>query len=176
MPKRVVISGCSGGGKSTLLIELSRLGYGVVEEPGRRIIAEERETGGDAFPWVDAEAFVRRAIEMSLRDIDECSNPSQWVFFDRGLVDAASALYQITGEPLSTSLGVEHLYHRKVFLTPPWPEIYVTDADRRHQLSNAVEEYDRLLEVYSSIGYKVLIVPKTSVKTRADFVLEQLAQ
>jgi predicted ATPase len=63
-----------------------------------------------------------------------------------------------------------------VFLTPPWPEIYVTDADRRHQLSNAVEEYDRLLEVYSSIGYKVLIVPKTSVKTRADFVLEQLAQ
>jgi AAA domain len=38
----VVISGCSGGGKSTLLIELGRRGYATVEEPGRRIVKEER--------------------------------------------------------------------------------------------------------------------------------------
>jgi predicted ATPase len=31
----VVISGCSGGDKSTLLIELGRRGYATVEEPGR---------------------------------------------------------------------------------------------------------------------------------------------
>ena len=37
----VIISGCSGGGKSTLLAELARRGYRVVEEPGRRIVAEE---------------------------------------------------------------------------------------------------------------------------------------
>jgi predicted ATPase len=37
----VVISGCSGGGKSTLLIELGRRGYATVEEPGRRIVKEE---------------------------------------------------------------------------------------------------------------------------------------
>jgi predicted ATPase len=34
----VVISGCSGGGKSTLLAELARRGHAVVEEPGRRIV------------------------------------------------------------------------------------------------------------------------------------------
>jgi predicted ATPase len=34
----VVISGCSGGGKSTLLAELARRGYRTVEEPGRRIV------------------------------------------------------------------------------------------------------------------------------------------
>jgi RNase adaptor protein for sRNA GlmZ degradation len=33
----VVISGCSGGGKSALLEELGRQGYPTVEEPGRRI-------------------------------------------------------------------------------------------------------------------------------------------
>ena len=37
----VVISGCSGGGKSTLLTELGRRGYMTVEEPGRRIVKEE---------------------------------------------------------------------------------------------------------------------------------------
>ncbi|WP_207234152.1 AAA family ATPase [Pseudomonas aeruginosa] len=37
----VAISGCSGGGKSTLLAELKLRGHAVVEEPGRRIIQEE---------------------------------------------------------------------------------------------------------------------------------------
>jgi len=37
----VIISGCSGGGKSTLLAELGRRGYAVVEEPGRRIVRQE---------------------------------------------------------------------------------------------------------------------------------------
>jgi predicted ATPase len=42
----VVISGCSGGGKSTLIAELGRRGYPVVEEPGRRIVKEELASGG----------------------------------------------------------------------------------------------------------------------------------
>ncbi len=49
--KLVVISGCSGGGKSTLLAELARRGHAVVEEPGRRIVAQELARGGPALPW-----------------------------------------------------------------------------------------------------------------------------
>ncbi|WP_430985828.1 AAA family ATPase, partial [Escherichia coli] len=64
----VVISGCSGGGKSTLLAELKARGHAVVEEPGRRIIAEETARGGLALPWVDLAAFLHRAIEMALSD------------------------------------------------------------------------------------------------------------
>jgi hypothetical protein len=36
----VVISGCSSGGKSTLIAELGKRGYAVVDEPGRRIVKE----------------------------------------------------------------------------------------------------------------------------------------
>jgi predicted ATPase len=53
----VVISGCSGGGKSTLLSELARRGYPVVEEPGRRIVQDELAGNGAALPWVDPVAF-----------------------------------------------------------------------------------------------------------------------
>lgn len=49
----VIISGCSGGGKSTLIDELAKRGHAVVEEPGRRIIADERARGGTALPWID---------------------------------------------------------------------------------------------------------------------------
>ncbi|WP_410012764.1 AAA family ATPase [Sodalis sp. C49] len=41
MNRLIVISGCSGGGKSTLLAELKRRGYTVVEEPGRHGIRSD---------------------------------------------------------------------------------------------------------------------------------------
>ena len=39
-----MISGCSGGGKSTLQEELGQRGYATVEEPGRRIVKEQLQT------------------------------------------------------------------------------------------------------------------------------------
>jgi predicted ATPase len=53
-----------------------------------------------------------------------------WVFVDRGLIDAAANLQFMTGEPVLATLGQSHRYHRRVFLTPPWPEIYSTDPER----------------------------------------------
>ena len=140
----VVISGCSGGGKSTLLTELGQRGHNVVEEPGRRIIARELEARGSALPWIDGAAFARRAIEMSLQDRQQVASLGGRSFFDRGLIDAAAALEHLTGEPVLATLGQAHRYHSRVFLTPPWPEIYGTDEDRRHDLVDAIAEYERL--------------------------------
>jgi len=172
----VVISGCSGGGKSTLLIELGRRGHATLEEPGRRIVKEELKGEGSALPWIDAVAFVRRAVAMALADRASAAALDGWVFFDRGLIDAAAGLQHLTGEPVLAALGQSHRYHRRVFLTPPWPEIYVTDSERRHGLNAAVSEYQRLLDVYPSLGYEVTILPKVSVHERADFVLHALAE
>ena len=170
----VVISGCSGGGKSTLLAELARRGYATVEEPGRRIVREELASGGGALPWVDAVAFARRAIQMALADLDGARGLEGWVFFDRGLIDAASALEEMSGEPALAWVEAGRRYHRHVFLVPPWPEIYETDAERRHGLEAALPEYDRLLRVYPALGYQVIVLPKESVSARADLVLAAL--
>jgi len=61
-----------------------------------------------------------------------------------------------------------------VFLTPPWPEIYQTDRERRHNLSDAVPEYEHLREILPTLGYQVIILPKMDVTKRADFVLQTL--
>lgn len=39
--KLIVLSGCSGGGKSTLLAEFSRHGYTVIPEVGRKVYKEQ---------------------------------------------------------------------------------------------------------------------------------------
>jgi predicted ATPase len=174
MIKSVVISGCSGGGKSTLLEELSRRGYATVEEPGRRIVREELAGQGAALPWVDPVAFARRAIAMALEDQKLAEAQAGWTFFDRGLIDAAAALQAATGEAVLETLRDRHRYHQTVFLTPPWPEIYVNDPERRHGFEEAVAEYDRLTVAYPGIGYEVVTLPRVDVAARADFLLSQL--
>jgi predicted ATPase len=172
----VVLSGCSGGGKSTLLAELARRGHAVVGEPGRRIVREETARGGRALPWVDAEAFLRRAIAMALDDRRKAQAAGGWVFFDRGLIDAVSGLEATTGVPALAEYGEAHRYHRKVFLTPPWPEIYETDAERKHGYEQALAEYARLVRDYGRLGYEPVEVPKQPVAERAAFVLARLAR
>jgi predicted ATPase len=176
MEKFVTISGCSGGGKSTLLAELQQRGFATIEEPGRRIVAEEIKRGGRALPWIDPVAFARRAIEVSLADraIADASEP--WVFFDRGLIDAAAALEYLTGEPVVESLGLAYRYNKRVFLAPPWPEIYTLDRERRHGFTEAVAEYDRLIDVYPSLGYDVHVLPKIGVAERANWIVSTLAR
>jgi predicted ATPase len=171
----VLVSGCSGGGKSTLLAELRARGHPVVEEPGRRIVKQELHSGGRALPWVDPVAFARRAIAMALADREAAQAHAGWVFFDRGLIDAASGLEALTGEPVLQTLGAQHRYHRRVFMAPPWPEIYAADTERRHNFEAARAEYARLEQAFPSLGYQVITLPKATVAARADFVLDVLS-
>lgn len=171
----VILSGCSGGGKSTLLAELRRRGHAVIEEPGRRIVSEEVARGGKALPWIDVAAFARRTVEVALSDRQVALNLPGWVFFDRSLVDAASALEHFAAEPALERLG-RHRYNEAVFLTPPWPEIFTSDPERRHGLEEAIAEYERLERAYPQLGYRLVILPKTSVEARANMVLNYLAQ
>ncbi|TCS16096.1 putative ATPase [Caulobacter sp. BK020] len=129
---------------------------------------------GAALPWVDLAAFARRAVAMALADLTAAEGLTGWVFFDRGLVDAATALEHATGEAVLEPLGRAHRYHRRVFLASPWPEIYVNDPERPHGFEAAEAEYGRLLSAYERLGYAVSILPKTDVAARADFVLEAL--
>lgn len=174
MNRFVVISGCSGGGKSTLLAELGARGFSTVEEPGRRIVKRELEGEGRALPWVDLAAFARLAIETAIADREAAAENAGWTFFDRGLIDAAVALEHATGEPEALRVNAAHAYYPTVFMTPPWPQIYEGDPERRHSLGDAVAEYERLCAAYPALDYEVVVLPRVSVGERADFILNML--
>lgn len=174
MKRCIVISGCSGGGKSTLLAELGRRGHPVVDEPGRRIVREQVTTGGSALPWVDPALFLRRVLALAAADRANCVGAL--AFFDRGLVDAALGLEHLGEASAASLLASCPAYERAVFLAPPWPDIYVTDSERRHGFDQAVAEYERLLIGYPRLGYSVILLPRLSVSERADFVLSSIAR
>ena len=172
--RHVVISGCSGAGKSTLLEALRRHGHATVEEPGRRVITEELRQDGDALPWADMERFLRKALQLAARDLEDVAGLTGLVFFDRGLIDAAAALERLYGVPLAQSLGDCAPYGSRVFLAPPWPAIYRTDTQRQHGLAEAEAEYAHLQATYRTLGYEIALLPKVSVEERVEFVLDRL--
>ena len=87
-----------------------------------------------SFPSEAERAASARALQTALADRAAASALDGWVFFDRGLIDAAANLQFVTGEPVLATLGQSHRYHRRVFLTPPRPEIYSTDPERPYSL------------------------------------------
>lgn len=169
-----IISGCSGGGKSTLVAELARRGHRVVEEPGRRLLRAELAGGGTALPWSDKVGFVRRILALAVQDHADARRHQSRVFFDRSVIDALSALDHLTGEPALATLGGSYRYAGRVFLAPPWAEIYVRDDERRHDFAAAEREYHRLARDYPALGYETVLLPCLPGTKRADWVLAAL--
>ena len=157
-----------------MLAELARRGYATVDEPGRRVVREQIASGGSALPWRDLHAFLQRTFALAVADC--AASAAVLTFFDRGMIDAAIGLEHLTHRPAASVLVGQARYERLVFLTPPWPEIYITDTERRHGFDEAVAEYERLLCGFDRLGYDVRILPKVGVSARADAVLAQLAR
>lgn len=167
MSKKIILSGCSGGGKSTLLAELVRRGYDTVPEPGRRVVAE------GILPWQDMTGFACRCLVVAQADYVTATG---FTFFDRSVLDAL-IWFQRSGTPLPkrfAGLADTMRYDRQIFLTPPWPEIYAQDDARKHGYNEALEEYHALCDRLPKLGYQIAVIPRTSVIDRADWIEAQI--
>ena len=169
----ILISGCSGSGKSSLLSELARRGYRTFEEPGRQIVKEQLHIGGDALPWANAGKFIDQVISRAMHQMITAWRSGDVAFFDRGIIDAVTALERMSA-PHVISVREKYRYNRKVFLSPPWFEIFGNDSERRHSFADAVQEYEALESAYPRHGYEIVPLPKVGEGERADFVVTTL--
>ncbi|KAF3361902.1 Uncharacterized protein PHSC3_001556 [Chlamydiales bacterium STE3] len=168
----VVISGCSGGGKSTLLSELASRGYSVVPEPGRQIVKEQIAIEGDALPWINLNKFLELALSRYLFQFNSQKESEKFTFFDRGIIDAIRLDHPQPEYFQHTAKNFR--YNRLVFLVPPWEEIFANDGERKHDFESAKKEFNELLIKYKKWGYETVLIPKASVKERVDFILNKL--
>jgi predicted ATPase len=171
------VTGGPGVGKSTLLNELSRVGFKCMPEVAREIIREQVARGGNALPWANKSAF---AAEMLIRSIESerrmRQHPSDLVLFDRGIPDILSYVRLENLEPPSgLSQAIEEFrYAKDVFFLPPWNAIYVTDSERKQDYAEAVRTDAFMRVAYAECGYEIVDVPRLSPIERADFVRECL--
>lgn len=172
----VVITGGPGAGKSTLIAALGRNGFASVPEAARAIIRDQVAIGGPARPMGNSMLQAEIDLAWQMRSYRQATDKTGTVFFDRGVPDVIGhylMLGQAVPPHVSTAAGLFR-YHTRVFVAPPWPQIYVHDEERTQNFDHAVRAHDATVDAYTSQGYQLITLPRTSVDDRLRFVLRHL--
>jgi predicted ATPase len=169
----IVLTGGPGSGKSTLLDALAQAGHSCSGEAGRSIIQQQMQIDGRGLPWSNPELYAELQLCWEIRSYHLALEHSGLVYFDRGIPDILGYL-RVVGLPVPDHVAkaIELFrYNRRVFIAPPWPEIYRQDRERRQSFEDAVATYEAMVETYEAAGYELVILPRTPVEERLKFIL-----
>lgn len=169
----IVITGGPGSGKSSLIDTLEKTGYSRSVEAGRAIIQDQGAIGGRALPWSDRALFAELMLSWEMRTYRSAEHTRGLVFFDRGVPDVMGYLRLIrlqVPEHVQRATKIFRYNHR-VFIAPPWKEIFAQDRERKQDFEEAVRTYETMVLTYKECGYELIELPRAPIAQRLEFVL-----
>ncbi|MFZ9848695.1 MAG: AAA family ATPase [Flavobacteriales bacterium] len=172
--QRIIITGAPCTGKTTILQNLAKMGYSTFDEVAREVIKQELQKGSDVLPWLNLNAFSRAVLPVQIQNHEKAIKGLN--FYDRGIPDIAAYQQksnQAIFEELQNAIN-KHRYHDKVFITPPWKEIYMNDSERKESFEEAMEIHDFLVKVYTNNSYELIEIPKVNLEERLKFIIESV--
>lgn len=174
----ILIIGGPGSGKTTIIDGLTEKGYVCYPEVSREVIHEAQKQGIEQLflekPLLFSELLLegrKKQFKSATQETDEV------VFIDRGIPDVLAYMHYI-GDAYPSFFDEackEHIYSR-IFILPPWEEIYTSDEARYETYEQAVLIHKHLIETYEKYGYSLTEVPKDSLDNRIDFILQNLTK
>lgn len=172
----VVIIGGPGTGKTTIIDGLTAQGYCCYPEISREVTMEAKKQGIEQLFLEKPLLFSELLLEGRKKQYHSAkAEPHNIVFLDRGIPDVLAYMHYI-GDSYPAFFDQacrEHIY-TKIFILPPWEEIYVSDDERYENYEQAKLIYGHLKETYEKYGYHLIEVPKGTVEERILFILNQL--
>lgn len=170
-----VITGGPGFGKTMLVEALRGMGHLCSGEFARELIVSQQETGGEILPWKNPRLF-QQTILSKRKDFFDSVPEGTIAFADRAIPDQlAFARYKGFGAPeVLVSAASEYRYASKVFVTPPWPEIYVNDPIRTETFDEALQIHQVVVETYRNLNYQIIELPLVPISERVKYLLENL--
>jgi predicted ATPase len=173
-PRRVIVTGGPGAGKTSLLDGLGGRGYRYMPDSARAIIKDRVRRGWSARP--DAPQFAAAILRMDVAQYRQAPIDVPLVFFDRAIPDALCMLNDVGLLSMAEAeQRVTHFpYCRQVFVAPPWQDIYETDRERDQTFAHAIAVHRRAAGWYAALGFELIELPRVPVDERCDFVLERL--
>ena len=172
----VVIIGGPGSGKTSIINHLMSLGYCCLEEVSRQVILEAKAAGIDQLFLTEPVLFSQKLLHGRINQYKNAQLAEQnLVFIDRGIPDIVAYMEYIGDDYLAEfhEAALQHKYN-KIFVLPPWQDIYVSDNERYESYDQAQQIYNYLIDTYKSYGYELIEVPKETVDNRVLFILNQL--
>ncbi|OQD43036.1 ATPase [Croceivirga radicis] len=182
--RKIVITGAPGTGKTVLVEGLEAQGFTCYHEIIRTMTAEAKKQGKKAAELTinplnfveDPMAFNRMLLEGRLAHYETALKKQDAIsFFDRGLPDVLAYMDYFEQEYPNEFLETcDANRYDTIFMVPPWKEIYVSDNERLETYEQAEELHHHLVEAYQRFGYKLIMVPKTTIPERIEFVLNNV--
>tara|TARA_R110000868_G_scaffold83126_7_gene234912 strand:+ start:1241 stop:1834 length:594 start_codon:yes stop_codon:yes gene_type:complete len=171
-----IFTGGPGSGKTSVINALAARGHVTVAEVGRQIIKEQKAIGGDGLHTGDQAKFRDLMLSRSIHTynaVSDCANP---VFFDRGIPELVGygALVGLPTPEYFHTAAAMFRYSKRVFIMPPWPEVYGNDTERVQDFAEAVKTWQMVAETYPQLGYELVEVPKADIAARVEFILAEL--
>ncbi|AWA31544.1 ATPase [Flavobacterium magnum] len=173
----VVIIGGPGTGKTTIIDGLTAKGYCCYPEISREVTMEAKKQGIEQLFLENPLLFSELLLEGRKKQfINACSESHDIVFLDRGIPDVLAYMHYIGDSyPSHFDAACRENTYTKIFILPPWEEIYESDDERYENFEQAKLIYSHLVETYESYGYKLIDVPKGTVDERIDFILRHIS-
>ena len=175
-PKKIVITGGPGTGKSSIINHLKSKGFLCYEEISRQVTLQARKDGIEQLFLTKPLLFSKKLLEGRKQQYLKATQESEnVVFLDRGLPDVLAYMDFIGDDYPNQFIETcaTHQYEY-VFVLAPWQEIFTSDSERYENFEQAIEIHHNLLKTYMRFGYQLIDVPFETIEKRSDFVLEVL--
>jgi predicted ATPase len=172
LAKRIVVTGGTHSGKSTLVRQMSKRGWETIDEAALFVINKHvAALGNEGFKsWMDANySSFQNQIFARQRELERRYKPLSGVLFmDRSGVDSIAYLRSRNLPPPDAMLAyAKQSAFSHVFLFDTLHSFAATYAD-------SIAMRDCLLDTYRSYGYEPIRVPELPLLQRCDFVLQQI--
>ena len=176
MPRKIVLTGGPGTGKSTIIEELTRRNFTCMPEISRQVTLKAQSKGINQLFLADPIYFSELLLKGRLEQFKMAEELSDTpIFFDRGLPDISAYLdFLGIDSPKPIANMIEANPYAMVFILPPWQAIYTDDNQRYEEYSQAERIHQFLLKTYNKLGYDLLEVPRDTVASRVDFILKYI--
>lgn len=174
--KKIVITGGPGTGKSSIITHLESHGHHCLHEVSRQITIEAQQQGIEQLFLERPLLFSEKLLEARIQQHLEASQLSKdHIFLDRGIPDVVAYMdYLGTPYPSEFTLACQNHEYDRIYILPPWKEIYTSDNERYESFEQALVIHEHLKNSYITYGYNPIVVPTGTIENRSSFILNSL--